>query len=132
MLRATRDKARVKRTGMILARATIEPKVIDGDEIEEMMRVAMELSEQDMKLLGELVRIEGTMVAQHGRINRYSAHTAWEKGYWGAHLDPEIYSVFSKLESYGLVARISPPNYLNITADFQNTPAALVTVTCST
>jgi hypothetical protein len=28
--------------------------------------------------------------------------------------------VFSKLESYGLVARIPPPNNLNISADFQN------------
>lgn len=37
------------------------------------------------------------------------------------HLD----SVFSKLESYGLVARIPPPNNLNITADFQNRYARL-------
>jgi hypothetical protein len=44
----------------------------------------------------------------------------WEQGPWGTRIDPEIDSVFSKLESYGLVSRIAPPNNLNISADFQN------------
>lgn len=45
---------------------------------------------------------------------------SWERGPWGNKIDPEIDSIFSKLESYGLVARIPPPNNLNISADFQN------------
>jgi hypothetical protein len=44
----------------------------------------------------------------------------WEQGFWGTRIIPEIDSVFSKLESYGLVARIPPPNNLNIMADYQN------------
>lgn len=116
----TRDKARVKRIGMILANAAVDPKTIDADDIEEMMRIAMDLSDQDIEILRELVRIGGAMVAQLGRIDRYSAHTKWEHGRWGTRLDSDIESVFSKLESYGLVARIPPPNNLNITADFQN------------
>jgi len=38
---------------------------------------------------------------------------------------PELDSVFSKLESYGLVTRIAPPNNQNILADYQNRYALL-------
>src|SRR5260370_3074150 len=116
----TRAKERVKRIGMILANAVVDPKRRDADEAEEMMRVAMELSDRDVQLLGELVRIEGAMLQTQPHIPRYQAHQAWEHGFWGTHIDPEIDSVFSKLESYGLVSRIPPPNNLNIMADYQN------------
>jgi hypothetical protein len=33
---------------------------------------------------------------------------------------PELDSVFNKLESYGLVTRIHPPNNINIMADYQS------------
>jgi len=117
---ATRDKERVKRIGLILAHTIVQDKTINSDEAEEMMRVAMEISDRDAEFLRELVRIEGPIVAAQGRVDRYSAHTDWERGSWGTLPDPEIDSVFSKLESYGLVARIPPPNSLNILADFQN------------
>ena len=40
-------------------------------------------------------------------------------------MDPELDSTFSKLESFGLVVRLAPPNNLNIMADFQNRYALL-------
>ncbi|MFZ0233466.1 MAG: hypothetical protein WAL74_10080 [Candidatus Acidiferrales bacterium] len=116
----TRSKERVKRIGTILANAAFETKPTDSDEIEEMMRVAMDLADRDVELLRELVRVEGEAVLAKGRIERYDAHTRWEIGSWGTRLDPELDSVFSKLESYGLVSRIAPPNNLNIMADAQN------------
>ncbi len=117
---ATRAMERVKRIGTILAHAAVEPKPIDAEEIEEMMRIAMNLGDRDTEYLGELVRIEGAMVRDKGRAERQSAYRQWELGFWGPRLDPEIDSVFSKLESYGLVSRIPPPNNLNISADIQN------------
>jgi hypothetical protein len=116
----TRSIERVRRLGLILANATIESRPADADEIEEMMRVAMELGDDDIRFLRELVRVEGEQVRLQGRLPRYSAHTMWEQGFWGSGLQSDLDSVFSKLESYGLVARIPPPNNLNITADFQN------------
>jgi chemotaxis protein histidine kinase CheA len=116
----TRAKDRVKRIGLILANAVTEPKQTDADEIEEMMRVATELSDRDIQLLRELVRVEGPTVQAQGRLERYDVYTRWEQGSWGTRVDPELDSVFSKLESYGLVSRIPPPNNLNIMADFQN------------
>jgi len=84
------------------------------------MRVAMELSDRDIEFLRELIRIESRMLETRDHIDRYNAYTAWDHGSWGNRVDPEIDSIFSKLESYGLVSRIPPPNNLNITADFQN------------
>jgi hypothetical protein len=116
----TRSKERVERIGWILANAAFETKPTDADEVEEMMRVAMELGDRDVELLRELVKIEGESVLTKGRIERYDAYTRWERAPWGSRLDPELDSVFSKLESYGLVSRIAPPNNLNIMADVQN------------
>lgn len=122
---STRALERVKRIGLILANGTSASEPTDADEIEEMMRVAMELNDNDVRYLRELVRIEGEQVVRHGRITRHSAHTAWEQGFWGTRVESELDRVFSKLESYGLVSRIPPPNNLNIGADFQNRYALL-------
>jgi hypothetical protein len=121
---STRAEERVRRIGLIFANAVFE-KQTDSDEIEELMRVATELGERDVEFLAELVRIEGGIVRNQGRIERYSAHTIWEQGSWGNRVDPELDSVFSKLESYGLVTRLAPPNNLNIMADMQNRYALL-------
>ena len=51
---ATRDIQRVKRIGLILAPAMAEPGTVNGDEFEELMRVATELSDCDTDFLREL------------------------------------------------------------------------------
>jgi chemotaxis protein histidine kinase CheA len=116
----TRAMERVKRIATILANGIADPRPLDEDEIEEMMRVATELSDRDVNYLRELVLIEGNIVRLNGRIDRYQAHMQWERGPWGSKIESQIDSIFSKLESYGLVSRIPPPNNLNIGADFQN------------
>lgn len=116
----TRAKDRVKRIGLILGSSISQQPVLDADEVEEMMRVAMELGDRDMELLRELVRVEGSLLGSRSYIPRYDAHALWEQTKWGTSIDPEIDSVFCKLESYGLVARIAPPNNLTILADYQN------------
>lgn len=114
-----RAEARVKRIGLILFNAIAEPKAADTDEVEEMMRVAMELSDRDIVYLRELIRIEGKLLEGRDHISRYDAHTLWINGFWGDRVIPEIDSIFSKLESYGLVGRIAAPNNMNIMADIQ-------------
>jgi len=116
----TRARQRVKRIGLILANAAAKLEPTDADETEEMMRVAMELSDNDIKFLRELISIEGTLLQTQDHIPRYDAHLKWEQGSWRDPIDSEVDSFFSKLESYGLVARLAPPNNLNIMADFQN------------
>jgi hypothetical protein len=117
----TRAEDRVRRIGLILANAMIETAPKNADEIEEMMRVAMELSDRDIYFLKELVKLEGRMLeGELKRIPRHAAHVKWIEGPWGERVDPELDSVFNKLESYGLVSKIAPPNNFNIMADYQN------------
>jgi hypothetical protein len=122
---STRSIERVQRIAIILANGVTERQGPEEDEIEEMMRIARELSDRDIEYLSELLRIHGESVKQGGRIERYNAYTRWESGFWGSKVNGEIDSVFSKLESFGLVSRIPPPNNLNIMADFQNRYALL-------
>jgi len=117
----TRANERVQRIGLILFNSVVEPKIADADEVEEMMRVAMELGDRDIYFLKELVKLEERLLTgELKRIPRHAAHVKWIEGPWGERVDPELDSVFSKLESYGLVSRIAPPNNFNIVADYQN------------
>jgi hypothetical protein len=116
----TRSISRVVRIGIVLARGVTEEKLPDEDEIEEMMRIARELTEQDIDYLKELVRIYGETVKRNGRVDRYTAFQLWVNGRWGESRNPEIDSVCSKLESFGLVASVPGNNTLNVMADVQN------------
>jgi hypothetical protein len=121
----TRSQERIRHIGTILAGAAIDSEPVDADGVEEMMRVAMDVGDQEIVYLRELVRISGAIVAKDGRIDRKNAYDRWESGFWGTQPNPDLDSAFSKLESYGLVSRIAPPNNLNIFADFQNRYALL-------
>ena len=55
----TRSIERVKRIGLILANWIVDPTPLDEDQLEEMMRVAMDLGNDELSHLRELVRIEG-------------------------------------------------------------------------
>jgi|SRR5579862_7967193 len=121
----TRSKDRIMRIGFILSNSLTSPAPIDSDNVEEMMRIAMELSDRDIYYLKELLAVEGGVVEAGGRIDRFSAWMSWPKGPWGEQINGEIDSVFSKLESFGLVVRLAPPNNLTLNADFQNRYALL-------
>ncbi len=116
----TRSKERVERIGKILATSLVRVPTPGADDVEEMMRIAMELSDRDVTSLGELVRVQAEMLDETARVSRYQAWSSWPNGPWGARPDGDIESVFSKLESFGLVSRLAPPNNLNITAELQS------------
>jgi hypothetical protein len=89
------------------------------------MRVAMELGDEEVRYLRDMVRIQGSFIFHAGRVDRNSGYSSWESGFWGTKLDPEVESVFRKLESYGLVASLAPPNNQNLLADLQTHYALL-------
>jgi hypothetical protein len=115
----TRAKERIERIGKILANAFVAQSAPPADEVEELMRVAMELSDKEVALLGELVRIQASQLDSTGRVPRYTAWESWLSGNWNIVPAGELESAFSKLESFGLVSRMAPPNNLNIMADIQ-------------
>jgi hypothetical protein len=116
----TRAEERIVRIGLILARVIVAPDQPNADEAEEMMRIAMNLSDYEIGFLSELIKVEAGLLQSRDFIPRYDAYTMWERCNWGTKIDPELDSAFSKLASYGLVAPIAPPNNLNISANIQN------------
>jgi hypothetical protein len=121
----TRSIERVKRIGVILAWSFRNSKPPDEDEIEEMMRVATDLTDVDANYLRQLATIQGQFLVAKPHIERYNAYQSWERGPWGTRVNPELDSVFHKLESYGLVSAIAPNSTLNILADIQTRFALL-------
>jgi hypothetical protein len=113
----TRANERIVRIGTILAKSLVAIDSPKPDDVEEMMRIAMELSDREVELLAEIVRVQVGMLDPSGRVPRYQAWQSWETGSWGAVPNGQLESVFSKLESFGLVSRIAPPNNLTIMAD---------------
>ena len=103
----------------------MEPKPIDEDEIEEAMRIATELGDEEVRYLAELVKLEGEAVARQGWIERFQAHQKFEYGFWGTRPGGPSESIFRKLESYGLVETIPPSNSINILGDLQTRFALL-------
>ncbi|HLY42703.1 MAG TPA: hypothetical protein VKR52_15920 [Terracidiphilus sp.] len=116
----TRSMERVKRIGLILANGIVQRERIDEDDIEELMRVARELTDLDVFYLRELVQMQGGAVRASGRIERYQAYRRWEDQRWPTRKLGEIESACNKLEGYGLVSKIPPPNNINIMADMPN------------
>jgi len=121
----TRAKERVKRIGTVLARALLKLPPPQPDDVEEMLRVAMELSDFEVLALKNLVTIQGSIVLKTGRADRYQAWESWSEGPWGSVPSSEIDSAFLKLESFGLVSGIAPPNNQNIYADIHRRYALL-------
>ena len=121
----TRVKSRVERIGWILANALVSDEPPVADEVEDFMRIAMELSDVDIRCLAELFWIEGGQLETQEHLSRYTAFRIWESGWRRTTINPEIDSVFGKLESFGLVTGLAPPNDLNVTADFQHRYALL-------
>lgn len=120
--RATRARERVERIARILSHSAHDGPSTPADDVEEMMRIAMQLSDRDVVFLRKLADSHGKMLENQNRIPRYAAWTNWP---WGDRLDAELESVFSKLESFGLVSRLAPPNNLNLCADIQGRFALL-------
>jgi hypothetical protein len=122
---ATRSEERVKRIATILAHGLAALKIAEADEIDEMMRIAMELTDRDVDYLFQLVQMEGSIVRTHGRINRYEAFQRWENSDLKRMNSPEVEGTYAKLESYGLVWRLPSQNNMNVMADIMNGYALL-------
>jgi hypothetical protein len=63
----TRAKERVQRIGQILANSLVRVPVPNADDVEEMMRIAMELSDSEVQSLDELVKVQGPTVERLGK-----------------------------------------------------------------
>lgn len=116
--RQTRTREKVERLAKVLySAATITPPP-PGDEVEEMLRIAMFLDDRDVIVLREAARLQGSLIKTSGKPTQYEAMTKWREGHWPdlRISEGELDSVCGKLQSFGLMVRLDQPNTTNVMA----------------
>jgi len=115
----TRSRSRITRIARILANSTVDRPLKTGDQTEEIMRVAMDLDDDDVRVLSELVRGQrDRLQTGTGRVDQESANNYWRSGIAEQLADGvapaarlgmsegDIQGHCSKLQAYGLIVQI--------------------------
>jgi hypothetical protein len=113
----TRAKDRIKRIATILANAAVTDPIPEADEVEEMMRIAMELSDRDILPLRELLAHYPLTLIEpiRSRLIRGQGIRAWDEVPWDklGFSEHEIESTCAKLQSFGLLAVVDRPAHMD-------------------
>ncbi len=105
----TRSKERISRLGHILGRAAEFGPRDGADHVEEMMRVALELTGREVALLRELFRAHPLKFSrQQQRYIHASAASVWLGIQWHqfGFSEQDVESICGKLQSFGLVGTL--------------------------
>jgi hypothetical protein len=100
----TRAKDRIERIGHILTQSLMQSPPPSGDEVEELMRIAMDLSDREVSLLAEIARLQGPALTGDGSPTQFS-QTSWAAArlpQLGMNVE-DVFSIGPKLESFGLI-----------------------------
>lgn len=100
----TRSKDRIGRIGAILSHSLVKSPPMPADDVEDMMRVAMELSDREVLLLAEIDRLQGPAVTGDGRSTQLSKTTWAEARLQELGMTVEdVFSIGPKLQGFGLI-----------------------------
>jgi hypothetical protein len=109
-----RDVERVKRIGRILAHAITLGPMSDLDKAEEMMRVARDLSDQDVLALRQIYDSQFAALNGNGwDLDVHQVNVLWKEkkpSVPGTVLPGELASIFLKLQGLGLVTSVERMN----------------------
>ena len=125
----TRSRTRIVRIAKILANAAVAGPSRIADMTEELMRIAMELDDEDARVLAELVRGQREQLLPGvGRVDHESANNYWRSGIAREFqatdrgpairlgiIEGQLQSHCAKLQAYGLIVQV-PPNPMKIGA----------------
>jgi hypothetical protein len=102
--RATRAKERVGRIAQILSNSAHSGPTMSADHVEEMMRVAMALSDREVTILRTIDAVQSSQL-NDGRVTRMQAIQCWNLSSMKAKglTSGEVESACSKLQSFGLL-----------------------------
>jgi len=109
-----RDSERVKRIGKILAHAITLGPMSNFDKAEEMMRVARDLSDQDVVALSQMYDSQFEAHSRNGwRLDIHQVNVLWREKppqVPGTVLPGEMNSILLKLQGLGLVIAVERMN----------------------
>lgn len=109
-----RDQRRIERIGKILAHAITLGPMSDFDKAEEMMRVARDLSDQDVLALRQIHDSQFPALSGNGwGLDVHQVNVLWKEkkpSVPGTVLPGELASIFLKLQGLGLVTSVERMN----------------------
>ncbi len=107
---STRARQRIEHIGKILAYALEQGPAKSPDDTEEMMRIAMDLDDNDVRVLREIVRVQAALLqSSQSKIAAMDpANDAWRDNppRLEGISDGTIQSICAKLQSYGLITAV--------------------------
>lgn len=105
-----RCKDRARTIGLILSNSlTLDPPA-HADYVEEMMRIATILDNNDIEVLRQIVAQQGSLLSPSGALDENQANHAWHDNppRVPGLSDAMLTSICSKLESLGLIRSVKP------------------------
>lgn len=121
--RQTRTKGRVLRLAVIVSNAAKDDPPSSPDQVEDMLRIAMEVDDIDVVVLNEAVRVQGHLT-QGARPSRHAVREAWRKAQWRdlGIAATQLDAITGKLQSLSMLWRLEQPSNHNenapMTSDF--------------
>ena len=109
----TRARDRIERIGRIVAHAAEAGPRDGADCVEEMSRIAMDLTQRDVALLRDMERAHPVRHSRNDdRYIKGSAISVWDRLNWKerGYSEQEVESICCKLQSFGLVSSLDLGN----------------------
>jgi hypothetical protein len=106
--RETRSRERIRRIGKIVVHAVEVGPSKPGDVAEEMMRIASEVSDEEVAVLREIYDAQVKDLAKYGRPDINEVNGSWKLliSQHSLFSGTDIQSICAKLQSFGLVTMV--------------------------
>jgi hypothetical protein len=121
---SSRDK--LDRLSLIVVRTVFAGPKVNMVEADEALRVTVDLNEEDIDILGKMYDAQANDIRRRGFLPELNiANTSWKalQDKFQIFKSGEIYSICSKLQSFGLVAQVTR---IPTTLDLTSTPYCIL------
>jgi hypothetical protein len=121
---SSRDK--LDRLSIIVVHTVLAGPTVNMVEVDEALRITVDLNEQDLDILGKMYDAQANDIGRRGFLPELNiANNSWKalQDTFQVFKSGEIYSICSKLQSFGLVAQVSR---IGTTLDLNSTPYCIL------
>jgi hypothetical protein len=122
----TRSHVRIERLSIIVVQTVMTGPGADLDKADEALRVTVDLNEEDIDILGKMYDEQAKELSRRGFLPELNiANNSWKalQDKFQIFKSGEIYSICSKLQSFGLVTQVSR---IPTTLDLTSTPYCIL------
>ncbi len=122
----TGSKVRIDRLSLIIVHAVVQGPSADIEEVDEMLRITVDLSDEDIDVLAKIYLAQGDELRRTGFLPEQNlANSTWRdlQSRYPLFKTSKIHSICAKLQSLGMVAQVER---IVTTLDLTSTPYAIL------